>query len=108
LAASLCKILCHGSAYFNCQLGKFSIYGGGLSGKNLELVKDKKIVQAWRADMHEWPKNYFSKATFVLRKIKGGTRLTFTQTGVPVASFKGINQGWHDHYWEPMKSMLEK
>lgn len=42
--------------------GKFSVFDGGLSGVNLELVPDKKIVQSWR--LGEWPDGYFSKATF--------------------------------------------
>jgi hypothetical protein len=29
-------------------------------------------------------------------KVKGGTRLTFTQSGVPDQYYKDINQGWRD------------
>jgi len=49
-----------------------------------------------------------SKATFYLEKIKDGTRLTFTQTGVPDEQYDEIRKGWHDYYWIPMKKMLEK
>lgn len=87
--------------------GKFSIFGGGLHGKNLELVADKKIVQVWRCEMKGWPKDHFSKATFAFSKIKGGAKLVFTQTGVPASCAKSIAQGWHDYYWVPMKQMLE-
>ena len=86
--------------------GKFSIFDGGLTGVNLELVQDKKIVQAWRGS--DWPKGHYSIATFSLKRIKGGTRLVFIQIGVPDREYKGINQGWHDYYWKPMKAMLEK
>src|SRR5512136_2955477 len=61
--------------------GKFSIYDGDIEGVNLELAPDKKIVQSWRYS--NWPKGYYSKATFSLKATSNGTRLTFTQTGVP-------------------------
>ena len=86
--------------------GKFSAYGDSLSGTNLELVPDKKIVQAWRAN--DWPAGHHSKATFTLTPVKGGTRLTFYQSGVPAEHYSGIKQGWIEFYWKPMKAMLEK
>ncbi len=86
--------------------GKFSVYGKYIQGINLELVPARRIVQAWRGS--DWPKGQYSIATFLLKKIKGGTRLVFTQIGVPDREYKGINQGWRDYYWKPMKEMLEK
>ncbi len=86
--------------------GKFTAYDGWIKGKNLELVPNKKIVQAWRGD--DWPENHYSKAVFSLKKVKEGTRLVFTQTGVPDKCYKDISEGWHEHYWIKMKEMLEK
>jgi activator of HSP90 ATPase len=86
--------------------GAFSAYGGSLSGTNLELERDKKIVQAWRAD--DWPAGHFSRATFSLKPVKGGTQLSFYQSGVPDLHYAGIKQGWIDFYWTPMKKMLDK
>jgi len=86
--------------------GKFSVYGGSLVGTNLQLVKNKKIVQAWRCKMKDWPKNHYSKATFSLKKVKDGTRLSFFQSGVPNKCHKMISKGWKDYYWTPMKKML--
>jgi len=86
--------------------GKFTIYGGEIDGVNLYLVPDQKIVQSWRYS--DWPEGHYSKATFSLQKVPSGTRLTFTQTGVPDEHYEDISQGWRDYYWEPMKEMLEK
>lgn len=88
--------------------GKFAVLGGGLSGKNLQIVKDEKIVQAWRCEMKGWPKRHFSRATFIFKKAGGGTKLEFSQTGVPAACFKMISDGWRKYYWRPMKKFLEK
>lgn len=86
--------------------GKFKAYGDYISGVNLDLVPDKKFVQSWRGS--DWAKGHYSKVTFSLKKVKNGTRLTFRQSGLPEKYYKDINQGWRDHYWKPMKELLEK
>jgi len=86
--------------------GKFSTFDGYSEGSNLQLVTDKKIVQSWRAG--DWPEGHYSKVTFSLKEVEGGTQLTFTQTGVPEEQHEDISQGWRDYYWTPMKEMLEK
>ena len=86
--------------------GKFTAFGSYIRGMNLDLVPNKRIVQAWRGS--DWPKGHYSIATFSLKRIKGGTRLVFSQIGIPDREYKGINQGWRDYYWNPMKEMIEK
>ena len=85
--------------------GKFNV-GGYIEGVNLELVPDEKIVQSWRYE--DWPAGHFSKATFAFKEEGGKTKMSFTQTGVPVQFYDDIKQGWIDYYWMPMKEMLEK
>ena len=58
--------------------GAFSAYDGALTGTNVELVADVKIVQAWRAGSDDWPEAHYSTATFLLEEAEGGTRLTFS------------------------------
>jgi len=86
--------------------GKFSAFDGYSEGTNLELIPDSKIVQTWRAS--DWPEGHYSKVTFILNEVNGGTRLDFTQTGIPEEQQKDVSQGWRDYYWAPMKEMLEK
>jgi len=85
---------------------RFSIYDGEIQGVNLELIPDQKIIQSWRYS--DWPKNHYSKAAFTLQVIPNGTRLFFTQTGVPEEFVEEIKQGWKDYYWIPMKKMIKK
>ena len=85
--------------------GAFTAYDGALTGTNVELVPDAKIVQSWRAG--DWPEGHYSTATFLLEEADGGTRLTFTQTGVPEQNYDDIRQGWRDFYWSKMESSLE-
>lgn len=86
--------------------GKVSAYGGYIEGANIELIPDKKIVQKWRGS--DWPDDHYSIATFELKKVNGGTKLTFTQTDVPEQHYVSIRDGWIEHYWDKMKKMLEK
>lgn len=86
--------------------GAFSAYEGWVQGKNLKLVKGKKIVQLWRGK--DWPKGHYSLATYTLAKNKNGTKLTFTHEKIPTHCFNDIKKGWTTHYWGPMKKYLKK
>ncbi len=88
--------------------GVFSAYDACIIGKILELEPGKKIVLSIRMEEEHWPTNHFSTATFLLTKVKNGTKLNFTQTSVPEEHFEDINQGWKDFYWQPIKALLEK
>ena len=83
----------------------FMAYDGYITGVNLELLPDQKIVQRWRAI--DWPENYFSVVTFVFIAQEGGTRLEFTHAGLPTGTEVEFSQGWIDNYWEPLKVFLK-
>ena len=83
--------------------GKWNV-GHDLEGKNLKLTKDKRIVQTWRAN--SWAKGTYSKATFALSKAASGTKITFTQTGVPSEAYKEISSGWKAYYWTPLRKQF--
>ncbi len=85
--------------------GTFKV-GHDLEGKHLRLTKDKRIVQSWRAN--NWPKGKYSRATFALAKSAGGTKITFTQTGVPDEFYREIAGGWKAYYWTPLKKKFAK
>ena len=86
--------------------GKFMAYDDYITGKNVELIPDQKIVQDWRAV--DWPEGYFSCVTFEFTAIPEGTRLDFTHVDLPEGTEEEFTQGWIDNYWEPMKIFLEK
>jgi activator of HSP90 ATPase len=86
--------------------GEFVAYDGYITGKNIELVPDKKIIQSWRAV--DWEEGYFSHVTFELTAVPEGTRLDFVHTDIPDGTEDEFTQGWIDNYWEPMKKYFEK
>ncbi|MGH2453108.1 MAG: SRPBCC domain-containing protein, partial [bacterium] len=61
----------------------------------------------WWCQNRGWPAHHHSRATFALRRVPGGTRLTLTHSGVPAPAYADIKQGWWENYWTPMKAMLE-
>lgn len=86
--------------------GEFMAYDGYITGKNVELMPDQKIVQSWRAV--DWKEGYFSRVTFEFTAVPEGTRLDFVHTDVPNGTEDEFTQGWIDNYWEPMKKYFDK
>jgi activator of HSP90 ATPase len=86
--------------------GTYTAYDDYITGKNIELVPDKKIVQDWRAV--DWPEGYFSRITFEFQAVPEGTRMDFTHSDLPEGTEEEFTQGWIDNYWEPMKAYFEK
>jgi uncharacterized protein YndB with AHSA1/START domain len=85
--------------------GQFAASDSYITGINLELVPDTRIVQQWHAS--DWPEDAQSRATFALTAVPGGTRLTFTQSGVPDEAYESIRDGWIEYYWTPLKAWLK-
>jgi activator of HSP90 ATPase len=87
--------------------GRFTAWGGYISGQNLELAPGKRIVQSWRTTKFT-AADTDSKITVTLSPVKGGARVTLVHSDVP-DSHKGYeNGGWQDHYFEPMKRYFAK
>lgn len=91
------------SAKMNAKAGsKFSLWGGSIHGKNLEVSKTK-IVQNWKEEA--WKE--FSTVTFAIEPTKTGTVVTLTHNDIPDASFTNIKDGWDSYYMLPLKEFVE-
>jgi activator of HSP90 ATPase len=84
--------------------GRFSAWGSHISGINLVLKPGKKIVQAWRAT--GWWPDHYSIAIFDISNVRGGSKLKFTQIGIPPSRYSGHYRGWIETYWTPMKEII--
>ncbi len=85
----------------------FSVYGGQATGLIVELVRGKRIVQAWRG--HSFPEGVFSMVTINLKPhASGNTELDLIHRGVPKAMIPFIENDWRKYNWEPIKNYLEK
>jgi activator of HSP90 ATPase len=84
--------------------GAFSMFAGQITGRNVELVPDQRIVQAWRPG--SWAPGVYSIAKFEFAAQGSQTRVILDHTGFPEGKFAGLDSGWHEHYWEPLKKFL--
>lgn len=85
--------------------GKFSAYDGYIEGRNLQLIKNKLIVQSWRSS--DWSKEDVD-STFIIHLVPNGKDVVLhaIHANVPDKEVDGIDRGWHDFYWEPWKKYL--
>jgi activator of HSP90 ATPase len=81
----------------------FSLFGGYVTGRNIELVPNKRIVQAWRSG--SWDPGIYSIAKFELIAQGSSTKLIFDQAGFP-ESDNHLVPGWHENYWNPLVLFL--
>ena len=86
--------------------GHFVAGGDYITGTNVELVPGKRIVQAWRAS--EWPEGEYSILHLELKPKGKGCRLVVDHVGVPEKFRDGVDEGWHDFYWKPMKEYFKR
>ena len=84
--------------------GPFSLFGGYITGRHIELLPDERIVQAWRAA--SWDPGTYSIAKFVLVEQDSGTKLVFDHRGFPEGQAQHLAQGWKVNYWEPLEKFL--
>lgn len=81
--------------------GEFDVWDGYISGTNIELEQDRRIVQAWRTSQFS-DSEPDSQVEITLKAVDGGTLVTLHHTSVPDDGdhYRG---GWEDHYFNPMK-----
>jgi activator of HSP90 ATPase len=84
--------------------GAFSMFGGQIVGRNIELVPNQRIVQAWRPT--HWEAGIYSIVAFVFKPQGSGTLVALDHKGFPEGEFDHLESGWHAHYWEPLKKFL--
>src|SRR5437667_238242 len=84
--------------------GAFSLFGGHIVGRHIELVPNKQIVQAWR--VVDWDPGLYSIAKFELAEQDSGTNIVFDHTGFPKGKTEHLAAGWKANYWEPLVKFL--
>jgi activator of HSP90 ATPase len=84
---------------------KFSAHGSYITGKNLQLIKDKLIVQSWRGS--DWDKSD-ADSTFIIQLESKGKDVILEafHINLPDKQAKSIDGGWYTFYWEPWKKYL--
>lgn len=91
---------------------KFSLWGGSISGNNLVVKPNKKLVQEWFADNRAWQEyiqeGFSSIVIFnLLETEEGATLLELIHEGVPEDDLKATEKGWKKDYLGPLKELVE-
>jgi activator of HSP90 ATPase len=84
--------------------GAFSLFGGHILGRQIELVPNQRIVQAWRTA--DWKPGVYSIAKFELAEEGSETRIVFDHTGFPAGQAAHLAEGWVGNYWAPLTKYL--
>jgi activator of HSP90 ATPase len=84
---------------------EFTAWDGYIMGKNIELLKDKKIVQEWETT--DWPQGYpRSRLEITLTPKDGGTEMKMVHSSVPAEQVDEYTEGWKSAYWDPLVEYL--
>jgi activator of HSP90 ATPase len=84
---------------------KFSAHNGSITGKNLQLIRNKLIVQSWR--INDWADSNIDSTLILNFEQKGKDAiLTMIHVNVPDKHARHIERGWQDYYWTPWKKHL--
>jgi len=81
--------------------GAFSLFKGHIIGRNVELVPNERIVQAWR--VVTWPEGAYSIVRFELKPQGSGTHLVFDHIGFPEGLHDHLAEGREENYWSLLK-----
>ncbi|PLR66417.1 MULTISPECIES: SRPBCC domain-containing protein [Bacillaceae] len=84
--------------------GMFSLFGGMITGRTIELVENERIVQAWRPG--NWEPGVYSLVKFEIKAQGTDTLLTFEHIGFPEGQAEHLSNGWTENYWTPLKKYL--
>ena len=73
---------------------EFSFWDGDITGKNIEFVYGKQIVQQW----YFGEENEASIVTIKLHEDKKGTSLEFKQTNIPDEDYTDFTEGIQEYF----------
>jgi activator of HSP90 ATPase len=89
----------------------FSIFGGRVEGRQIELVPSKRVVQAWRfgaAHPSAWEPGVYSTLRFSLDPAGDGTRLMIDHTGIPSEWIEHLSSGYPTFYQDPIEKFFQE
>jgi activator of HSP90 ATPase len=76
--------------------GAFSLFSKQIEGRNVELIPNQRIVQAWRPA--HWDPGVYSIVRFELKPLTSESTLVLDHTGFPEGLADHLDAGWHTHY----------
>jgi activator of HSP90 ATPase len=81
---------------------EFSLWEGDITGRNLEFIKDKKVVQEW----YFGDRSEKSIVTITIQPDGVNSSVTVEHTNIPDEEFSGFAEGWKDFYFDAINSFF--
>jgi activator of HSP90 ATPase len=78
----------------------FSLFGDWLEGRQIELVPNERVVQAWR--FRDWDPGVYSIVRFTLTREASGTKLAVDHDAYPAAFHEHLSTNWRPFYFDPL------
>jgi len=86
---------------------RFEAFGGALSGRILDLVPNRLIVQSWRST--EFGRRDIDSTLILTFRAQGrGGRIELTHVNVAEGDFGGVSEGWPKYYFTPWRTYLAR
>jgi len=73
---------------------EFSLWEGDITGKNIEFIQDRKVVQEWYfGDQTEK-----SLVTITISPDRENSQVTVEHSNIPDEEYNDIAEGWREYY----------
>ena len=98
------KINAESSDVYSALTNPFTIelWSGDITGKNLEFVQDKKVVQEWY--FGDQPEK--SIVTITISADRENSLVTVEHSNIPDEEFSGIAEGWKEYYFDAISNFF--
>lgn len=81
---------------------EFSLWEGDISGRNIEFLKDKKVVQEW----YFGDQNIKSIVTITISPDRENSSVTVEHTNIPDEEYDSFAEGWKDFYFDAINNFF--
>jgi activator of HSP90 ATPase len=82
----------------------FALFGGYITGRQIELTPNSHIVQVWRSG--GWPSGAYSLVVWAIAAAGDSAKLSLDHSGFPAAEAQHLAEGWRDNYYAPLIKYL--
>jgi activator of HSP90 ATPase len=82
---------------------EFSLFGGDITGINIEFVPDEKIVQEWYFGDQEEK----SIVTIRLTADNQNTNVELNHTNIPDSDYDSMKEGWDNYYFGGLREFFQ-
>ena len=81
---------------------EFSLWDGSITGLNIEIEENRKIVQQW----YFGQENEKSIVTIKIHPQKKGSSVELLHTNIPDEAFENISEGWDEDYFGALNELF--